>query len=1678
MTNVGGVDIQIKLAREQLVKDIADLQRLLKNLPDVNLNTDPAKAGLAEVEKSATALQVTLGGLSATAGIALSAIANNAKQVAIAFDSARAKAATLSDDSVGLGKSLRDLSAELKYQANSTDLLNSTYDILSAGYSKTADVTNILKNATYAATGGFSNVNTVAGATTTILNSYGKSVDQAAHVTDVLIATQNAGKITVAQYAGLIGSAATTAAAAGVSIEEFSAYVATATGKGVQATSAVAGVRAAITALLSPSESASKLAQELGVQFNAAALKSKGLSGVLADLNAKGAATPQVLTQLFGSVEAVAAIMPSAGQNVAAFNKNLSYIQNSAGLAKEASDKVANSFEGQLKRSANEAQEALLSLGQGIVQVANPVTKTTATMLHAFNSLPEPIKQTLGVTIGLAGGMLTLGGAIAGVTALTPIVTAGFTASAAALGLNSAAASANIVVTGASAAATGIFTAELSLSNLALVASTVQSTAAAAARNVYAVATGNATAATLGFAGKLAVMAGQAALVGGAIYAVSEAFKRSEGAKFGLLVEDNTRKMLEFKASLEKGGSALTATAEKAASAASGFDLMGQVLAKSGPIEAARAGLAELDKATGGASEATSTYGNALTILTAEQRGNQIAMIALSDQIDKTGQTMNVTNDIITKYGLLTVDAGAKQRLGAEGIKKFKEEVSGQIQILNNYIDTLKSQKAPTVEGQQLINATIKNLESQSNSLKKRVYEVENDTQANKTNSQSLKDLILDVDSLSKAYEDDGKAIGLATEKRKAIINEQLAAGTISQEKANTEALKAEKQGLEDRKQLITTEIPKLEAAQIGAKPEDIEKVNNKIKDLEGESANVRSQIALNLVSQKKAANAEALKDEETITKTAAQNIINIEDKKATAIRELQFKGVISTAQASQQIDAIKIASTKREITAQQEELTRATALRASNAYNAKEFAEKEAAINGNITKLKLKNIEEEIQAQENARERELKGIEKVNAQKLASVDNKASRASAGIKQQQADGTIDAETAAKKILVVEQEAVKERLALANKEYAQVGDLEAKKLLTKEQGTDRRTEIEKRVVALSLEQVDKEVQARKEANDRILADLERSNKAAEASITVSSNQRILIAKQAMLAAGATDKAQRAEAAQVAAITRQSTTEQLQLLEKQAADVERLEKQKVLSAKQAADRRTALEVQISQKNIELIDQQIAEVNRLKEAAIKAIQERADAQKQAQEQTINLLELEKATRNSLLQIEQQDKDLLESRLNLQKAIAGIGDAKDSAKLASLNRALEARRKLDSNPNLDSGVKDVLNAQLKTSGFENTSEADILTQRRQMQTQIDKEKDAAAQREEKAARVLLDIETSRSKLTAEIALLEAQISDSKATQAQIQAKANLQKAKQSGDSSAIADAEQQIKTADLSKEVAAKSIDAAKRGVEMQAELAENAQKALVAQQESAKVQREAAHAAQDQAAALEIAEAKAKEIAGIQKGGYSEPTGSPSIPEAKANETTGTQKGGNSEPTSSPSAPETKAKETTGTQKGGYSGPTSYSSAPNPNTEPLSPPTDPGLIPKPNTDPNYYNVGGDQKQPAAANFVVHQNNGLDDLAKWSNQASGATPDASRSDTSNKANPNATNNTGAGNASMESKLSNNPVVSELQKLNAKLTAIASRPSVLNVTTANPVSDAATVYSNVSKNAVRNSNI
>lgn len=310
------------------------------------------------------------------------------------FDKARASVSTLTDDVQGAIKVSNDLSKELRYSASSTEILAASYDVLSAGFTKASDSANVLRASQKGAIGGFSDLNTVSNATTTVLNAYSLSSDKADKVVNQFIGTQNAGKIVVSEYARLIGRVASTAAQAGVPLEELNAFIATATVKGVAAGSTMDGLRQAISSILKPSQEASEYAAQLGVGFDAAALRSKGLSGILADLNAKGADSVDSLTKLFGSVEAVAAIVPSAGSGIADFQKNLETIKSTS--ADDAFEKIANSMEGLQKRNQVLREELSLKFQTAIAPVfagANTVLDALLVKLNEGGLLFNVLNQ-------------------------------------------------------------------------------------------------------------------------------------------------------------------------------------------------------------------------------------------------------------------------------------------------------------------------------------------------------------------------------------------------------------------------------------------------------------------------------------------------------------------------------------------------------------------------------------------------------------------------------------------------------------------------------------------------------------------------------------------------------------------------------------------------------------------------------------------------------------------------------------------------------------------------------------------------------------------------------------------------------------------------------------------------------------------------------------------------------------------------------------------------------------------------------------------------------------------------------------------------------------------------------------------------------------------------------------
>ena len=304
-----------------------------------------AAAGIGLAGKSLVAFLGPIAGFTTAIGAVIKVVGNLA-----AADFASAKVKTLGVDADVLKPKLASLSNELSGQVSQLALLSASYDVASAGFGEVSQLTDVLKASQLGATGGFSDLATVADATTSVLNAYGLESDKAAKLIDGFIQTQNDGKIVVDQYAQQIGRLAPIAAGAGVSIDELNAAISTVTATGVPVESTFAGLRQVIASIQKPTSEAAKAAEKLGIDFSATALKTKGLSGVLAEVVEKGGASEETLALLFGSVEARTAILPLLNDQLVTFNKNLENQAEAQGVAARAAFEAQNTIQGQLTR--------------------------------------------------------------------------------------------------------------------------------------------------------------------------------------------------------------------------------------------------------------------------------------------------------------------------------------------------------------------------------------------------------------------------------------------------------------------------------------------------------------------------------------------------------------------------------------------------------------------------------------------------------------------------------------------------------------------------------------------------------------------------------------------------------------------------------------------------------------------------------------------------------------------------------------------------------------------------------------------------------------------------------------------------------------------------------------------------------------------------------------------------------------------------------------------------------------------------------------------------------------------------------------------------------------------------------------------------------------------------------
>ena len=343
------LDANAKIAH--LTKKVRGLEVAVKNAGG---STRAAGTGFKAFAGGAQAASVGARGLGAALGAALgpiTAVVAAAASLGQVFgvlrqqDFAEAKVKSLGVNSQELKGRLSDVSRELSGQASVVDLTSAAYDVASAGFTNAADAANILKAASQGATGGFSDINTVGDAATSVLNAYGLEADKASKLVDGFIQTQNDGKIVIGEYAANIAKVAPVAAALGVPLEEVNAAVAQITAGGQGAEVTFTALKTAFAQV-----AAGKVGKEFkafGVEINASTLKTDGLAGTLEKIKKSGADAGTVI-KAFGT-EAGPSILALLN-DTEKFNKLLENQKNAQGAAAEAAFTASDTIDGQLKR--------------------------------------------------------------------------------------------------------------------------------------------------------------------------------------------------------------------------------------------------------------------------------------------------------------------------------------------------------------------------------------------------------------------------------------------------------------------------------------------------------------------------------------------------------------------------------------------------------------------------------------------------------------------------------------------------------------------------------------------------------------------------------------------------------------------------------------------------------------------------------------------------------------------------------------------------------------------------------------------------------------------------------------------------------------------------------------------------------------------------------------------------------------------------------------------------------------------------------------------------------------------------------------------------------------------------------------------------------------------------------
>ena len=394
---------------DNLEESNARLQRSYERLRGSQENLNRINSEQAKIKENIAATKTQLLGTIGAIGAVTAAIYAGPVQAAQEYETAIAKVSTIAD---AQAVPIEEMSSEIMKLSNTTGIAASqiaddVYNAISAGQ-QTGDAVNFVSYSTKLAKAGFAESAQTLDVLTTILNAYGMEAEEVSKVSDMLVQTQNKGKVSVGELSSVMGKIIPTANANNVALEQLCAGYAIMTSKGIAAAETTTYMNSMLNELSKSGTTAEKtLRATTGKSFKDLMTEGKSLGEVIEILQQEAEKSGKSLNDMFGSAEAGKAAVSLLSGGVEGFNEQVAGMVDSVGATEEAFAKMDQTTEAKMQKAKNSIANLGIVLGQNLLPIVGNLADKVAAVVVKVSEFaqanPKLVQTALKVAAALAG---------------------------------------------------------------------------------------------------------------------------------------------------------------------------------------------------------------------------------------------------------------------------------------------------------------------------------------------------------------------------------------------------------------------------------------------------------------------------------------------------------------------------------------------------------------------------------------------------------------------------------------------------------------------------------------------------------------------------------------------------------------------------------------------------------------------------------------------------------------------------------------------------------------------------------------------------------------------------------------------------------------------------------------------------------------------------------------------------------------------------------------------------------------------------------------------------------------------------------------------------------------------------------------------------------------------------